>query len=81
MMFIKSGDVVDGRPEYPAEEMEKAETVEEYENVTPECDDVSLMVCFAFEMLLLIIYLTLTMFILSPQPIGSVDRCCMCCYS
>jgi len=38
--------VVDGRPEYPAEEMEKAEIIDECENVTPDCDDFSVMVCY-----------------------------------
>jgi len=49
---MKSGDVVGDRPEYPAEEMDKADIVEHYENVTSECDDNSLMVCLSFEMLL-----------------------------
>jgi len=50
--FMKSGDVVGDRPEYPAEEMDKADIVENYENVTSKCDDTSLMVCLSFEMLL-----------------------------
>ena len=44
---VYSRDIVDVRPEYPAEETEKAEIVEEYENVTSDCDDASLMVCFS----------------------------------
>jgi len=38
--------VVGGRPQYPAEETEKAEIIDECENVTPECDDFSGTVCF-----------------------------------
>ena len=38
--------MVGGRPQYPAEETEKAEIIDECENVTPECDDFSGTVCF-----------------------------------
>ena len=68
---MKSGDVVSGRPEYPAEEEEKAEIVEECENVASDCDDVSHLVCFSFETLLLRLCLTLRIFIPSPQPASS----------
>ena len=37
--------MVGGRPQYPAEETEKAEIIDECENVTPECDDISGTVC------------------------------------